>query len=138
MNLVPHITFNGDCEEALKFYKNALNGEIEFFQRYADSPMADQVPNDWGQKLMHATFSAGEIKIIAADSMPGHERSIGGNIDLSIGLDSKEALTKAFTKMADGGEISFPLQDVFWGSHFGMLTDRFGIRWMFNFEYEEK
>jgi PhnB protein len=131
-NLVPHITFNGDCEQAVNFYKNALGGEIEFIMTYKGSPMEEQVPEDYGLKIMHSTFAADGIRFMAADSMPGHEVPGESNIDLSIDFDSKEEQAEAFRKLSEGGQVLMPLQDVFWGSHFGMVQDRFGIKWMLN------
>ncbi|QQS40284.1 MAG: VOC family protein [Acidobacteriota bacterium] len=134
--LVPHITFNGVCEEALNVYKDAFEGKIEFAQRYGDSPMADQVPEEWSDNIMHATFTADGVHFMAADSMPGHEAAETSNIDLSIDFDSKERQVEVFEKLAKDGKVLLPLQDMFWGSHFGMIKDRFGVGWMFSYELE--
>ncbi|REJ76203.1 MAG: VOC family protein [Acidobacteria bacterium] len=136
--LVPHIAFNGNCEEALNHYKDAFGGEIEFAQRYGDSPMADQVPEEYGSKIMHATFSAEGIHFMAADSMPGHEAPAGSNIDLSVMHEDADEQARVFEKLAEGGEVKMPLQDTFWGAHFGMVKDRFGIGWMLNRELESQ
>jgi len=130
--LIPHITFNGDCEEAINFYKDAFGGEIEFAQTYRDSPMEDRVPEDYLEKIMHSTFAAEGVKFMAADAVPGYERPAGGSIDLSIDFASTEQENEVFDRLSQGGEILMPLQDTFWGAHFGMLKDRFGITWMFN------
>jgi PhnB protein len=131
-NLTPHISFNGNCEEAINFYKEAFDGEIEFSMTYKGSPMEDQVPEDHQLKIMHSTFAADGIRFMAADSVPGHTVPRESNIDLNIDFDSKEEQAEAFRILSEGGEVLMPLQDVFWGSHFGMIRDRFGIKWMFN------
>ncbi len=132
MKLVPHITFNGSCEDAINFYRDAIGGEIEFAMRYSESPMADKVPAEHGSRIMHSTFTADGVHFMAADAMPGHERSQSGNIDLSIDFDSAEEQERVFAALSDGGTVQLPLQEMFWGSQFGMVTDRFGISWMLN------
>ncbi|MBX9719789.1 MAG: hypothetical protein K2X81_00200, partial [Candidatus Obscuribacterales bacterium] len=72
MNVNPYLTFNGNCEEAFKFYEAKLGGKADQFFRYGDSPMADKVPSDWKDKIMHATITFGAQKLMGADNMPGH------------------------------------------------------------------
>lgn len=131
-SIVPHITFNGDCEAAIEFYKDAFGGRIEFVQRYKGSAMEDRVPKEYLNKIMHSTFMAEGVTFMAADAVPGYERHGGGNIDLSIEFESKEKELEVFGKLSEGGEVSMPLQDTFWGAHFGMVKDRFGVNWMLN------
>jgi PhnB protein len=130
MKLYPYLSFNGNCEEALNFYKEALDGEILQLGKYGESPMA--FSDETKDKIIHGRLKFGDALLMASDGMNEHSIKEGSNISLSIDCDSNEQLNKAFTKMAEGGKITMPVQEQFWGATFGMLTDKFGIHWMFN------
>ncbi len=85
-------------------------------------------------KIMHARLQFGDTLIMFSDMMGDNEADAGSMISLSIECDSVEQLEKVFPKMAEVGKITMPLQDQFWGARFGMLTDKYGIHWMFNCE----
>lgn len=131
MDLTPYLMFNGQCEEALNFYAKALNGGIKSLMHFEGSP-AESMSADKKQ-VMHAQFEAPGIAFMASDSgQPGTEPAPSGNVHLSINFDSVEEEENIFNALADGGKVTMPLQDTFWGARFGMLTDRYGINWMFN------
>ena|ERR1700712_2287259 len=132
MKLTPYIHFAGNAEEALNFYKEVLSGEIVALNRYGDSPMPTD--EDYKQKIIHATLQFGENMLMISDTFKGHLVNTNGNIQLNVEMKDKEQLESVFGKMADGGRIVMPLQDQFWGATFGMLTDKFGVSWMFNYE----
>ncbi len=132
MKLIPYLGFNGNCEEAINFYKEAFEGEIVQLGRYGESPM--ETANDLKDKIMHARLQFGDTLIMFSDMMGEKDADAGNMISLSIDCDSIEQLEKVFPKIADGGKITMPLQDQFWGARFGMLTDKYGIHWMFNCE----
>jgi len=130
MKLTPYIHFAGNAEEALNFYKEALNGEIEMLSRYGDSPVpADE---DYKQKIIHARLVFGDNMIMISDTFKGNAVHTNGNIQLNVEMPDKLQLETVFGKMAAGGKIVMPLQDQFWGATFGMLQDKFGVSWMFN------
>jgi len=64
--LTPYVFFYGRCEEALVFYKGVFGGTYEIM-RVCDSPVAAQMPPDFGDKVMHASFSAPGIAFFASD-----------------------------------------------------------------------
>lgn len=132
MKLHAYLGFNGNCEEAINFYKEAFDGEILQLGRYGESPM--ETPAELKDKIMHARLQFGDTLIMFSDMMGENEADPGTMISLSIECDSIEQLEKVFPKVAEGGKITMPLQDQFWGARFGMLTDKFGIHWMFNCE----
>lgn len=132
-NLTPYLMFNGNCEEAMNFYKEALNGEIGYMGRFGDSPM--EVPEAQKNRIMHVEFSFWGGKIMAsdhADEAGFTTPANGANIHLSLGFDDTSKMEETFNKMAEGGKVTMPLQDTFWGDRFGMLQDKFGINWMFS------
>lgn len=132
MKLVPYLHFAGNAEEALNFYTDALGGEVLMINRYGDSPMpADE---DYKQKLMHARLQFDGNLVMISDVFKGQPVSTNGNIQLSVEVPDKDRLQEVFNKMAEGGTITMPLADQFWGATFGMLKDKFGVSWMFNSE----
>ena len=130
MQLSPYIFFYGRCEEALEFYKKAIGGSYEM-QKNSESPMADQTPPEWRDKIMHATFTGPGITFMASD---GREAKTidpdAGNISLSLSITDGKQADRVFKALADGGTVTMPLEAAFWGGRFGMLVDRFGNEWM--------
>jgi PhnB protein len=126
----PYVNFDGNCESAVNFWAEALGGELRIM-RMGDSPMS--VPAEAKNRVMHATVTAGEVRIMASDGMPGQSLGAGGQVALSLNFTDREEQTRVWQRLAAGGKVSIELADQFWG-RFGELTDKFGIRWMLNFE----
>ena len=130
MTITPYIMFNGNCEEALNFYAKALGGEIKDLQRFEGSP-AEGMSAD-KNKVMHAHFEAKGIFFMASD---GNKSGVeGGMVHLSVNFDQDGEIDTVFNALIEGATVTMPLQDTFWGARFGMLKDRFGVNWMFNFD----
>lgn len=129
----PYISFNGNCKEAMEFYKDKLGGEVLFTQTYGESPMAGKAPGQ-GDKIMHCSIKIGDSVIMACDNVfEEHNPTIvGNNISLAIGSNDVAHAEKVFEEMSEGATIVMPMQETFWAERFGMLTDKFGINWMFN------
>jgi PhnB protein len=128
MKLTPYLHFQGNCEEALNTYAKIFNGVIGQINRY-DHP-AFPVADDYKNKIMHTQLTFGENVIMLSDSLPGNKVNYGNGIALSINLTNLEETTAIFNKLAEDGSIIMPLEKQFWGSHYGEVTDSFGIRWM--------
>ncbi len=131
VSLNPYLTFLGNCREAMTFYKECLNGELEM-NLFEGSPM--EVPQEWKNKIMHATLKFDDAVIMASDNMPGQEVKNGNSIHLSISTQNIEVAGQIFNNLSRGGKIIMPFEKTFWGDQFGMLTDKFGIHWMVNCE----
>lgn len=130
VQLQPYIFFYGRCEEALEFYKSALGGTYELL-RVKDSPVADHMPADFGNKVMHSAFKAPGIAFMASDgreSKPIDPEA--GNVTLALAATDAAEGERIFKALAEGGVVKMPLDDAFWGGRFGLLTDRFGNEWM--------
>jgi PhnB protein len=137
MQIESYLFFGGNCEEALAFYKRCLGGEITALMRYEGSPMDNaQLPREWKQKVMHSTFESQGARFMASDTMPGQPKPSyqGFSMSLFVPGDAEKA-RKAFDALAEGGKVTMPFAPPFWGGHFGMLTDRFGVPWMVNSEH---
>ena len=136
MQIETYLTFNGQCEEALNFYQQALGGRIAALMRYEGTPMdGKELPADWKKKVMHARFEVEGAALMASDGMPGAPAPQYGGFSVSLYVPKDpERARKAFDALAAGGQVRMPFGPPFWGGHFGMLVDRFGVPWMVNCE----
>lgn len=134
--IVPYLSFNGDAAAALAFYAKAFDGKVLFQQTFGEAP--GDCPPESKDKIMHATFQAGDLTLMASDGPPNFKSTPGTNTSLSLNFPSLERIEKVFAALSEGATITMPLQDTFWGARFGMLVDKFGINWMFNHDYEKK
>ncbi|SDD53989.1 VOC family protein [Niabella drilacis] len=133
--ITPYLNFNGDAAEALDFYAAAFGGQIVHCQTFGEARADFPSPDSHKDKIMHALFSAGELNFMVSDCAPGTAPvTAGSNISLALNFTDEASVTGAFEALAAGGTITMPLQDTFWGAKFGMVTDRFGISWMFNYD----
>jgi PhnB protein len=131
IEMMPYLSFQGNCEEALNFYRDILDGRIEIVSRY-DNP-AMNVPEDFRNKILHARFSFGNNILFASDVMPKkQDEKKAGNIALSLGLHDEATAKDIFDRLSAGGDIHIPFKKQFWGDWHGNFRDRFGIRWMVN------
>lgn len=131
MQLSTHLSFSGKCEEAFKFYQQCLGGNIQAMMTWGDSPMADQVPSDMRDKIIHATLIVGDSALLGSDApVDRYEEPKGFTV--TIQLDDVAEAERIFGALSDGGTATMPLQQTYWAARFGMLVDRFGIPWMIN------
>lgn len=133
----PYLNFPGNTEEAFNFYKSIFGGEfLGGITRFGDSPETDDVPEDEKDKVMHIALPIGEGNVLMAtdalESM-GQEVHPGNNFYISLQADSKEEADRLFEGLSAGGEIELEMHDAFWGDYFGMLRDKFSIRWMISY-----
>ena len=133
MRMNAYLSFRGDCEAAFSYYREHLGAEVGQLFRYAGSPMADQVPADWGQKNMHGTVTIGGAALMAGDVVPADYQAPRG-FSMSLALDDTGMADRIFRALSDGGTVQVPLAETFWAARFGMVSDRFGIPWMINCE----
>ena len=126
----PYLSFEGNCREALEFYKPIFNGEVMGLQTYGESgfPGSDKTPN----AIMHSEFKADGVYFMAADDTRGFQVRPDNNIALSLNFTDVAEQTRVFNALASGGTVTVPLDVAPWGASFGMLTDKFGIQWLLN------
>ena len=127
--LQPYLCFEGNCREAMEFYKGVLGGELEV-STFGDMGMKD--PADNADKVMHSTLKNDMLSFMASDAMPNGKVTFGDSVSLSIVGKDEEKLTKFFEGLSEGGKVTMPLEKQMWGDKFGMFTDKFGIHWMVN------
>jgi PhnB protein len=133
LEVAAYLSFKGDCEAAFKCYEEVLGAKLGLFFRYADSPMADVVPEGWETKVMHGSVRIDGKLLEGADVPPErYERPQG--FSLSLNVKSVEDAERVFESLRSGGEVRYPIAKTFWSERFGMVIDRFGIPWMINCE----
>jgi PhnB protein len=128
----PYLFFNGSCEQAVEFYRQALGAEVEMMMRYKDSPEPPQpgmVPPGFEDKIMHTSFRIGETTLMASDGCAAEKTNFQG-FSLSLTVSSEAEADRVFAALSYGGQVQMPLTKTFWSPRFGMLTDRFGLAWM--------
>jgi PhnB protein len=137
MQLIPYLSFEGTCEEALSIYKRIFNGKVEIVSRY-DNP-AMKAPEEYKNKVLHARLSFRNYSIYASDVFPGHSSGkSGSNVSLSLSFADLDEAKRVYEQLIEGGKTKIPFEKQFWGDWHGNLTDRFGVQWMVNFEESVK
>jgi len=133
MQMSPYLTFKGECEAAFKFYEQCLVAQPGAIFRYAGSPMADQFPADWSDKVMHGSLTIGGQVLMGGDVAPDQYEEPKG-FSLSLQIKGTAEAERIFHDLASDGRVVMPLEKTFWAARFGMLVDRFGIPWLINCE----
>ena len=131
MQVQPYLFFDGRCEEALEFYRDAVGAKVEALMRFKDSPEpppADCVPVG-ADKVMHASMRIGDSQVMVSDGdARGRPEFKGFSLSLTV-ADADEA-QRRFAALGEGGQVVVPLGKTFFSPGFGMLVDRFGVHWM--------
>jgi PhnB protein len=134
MNYSVYLAFDGTCEEAMNFYKDALVAEMIQMSRFGDMPDAPPMPEEQKNRVLHSIIGRDGWVIMASDSNDQHPVTFGNNASISLDFKSEEEIDKTFAAISAGGNVTMPLQDTFWGAKFGMCVDKFGTSWLFNYD----
>lgn len=139
----PYLIFNGDCEAAFLFYQSVFGGEFPYMGKFSDMPPAegcDPVSEKDANRIMHVSLPIGkETVLMGSDSTSqSGDVIIGTNISISINTESRAEADKFFNGLSAGGNVIMAMENTFWGAHFGMFVDKFGINWMMNFDEVQK
>lgn len=131
MQTTPYLNFQGNAREAMEFYRDVLRGEITGMFSYGESPMADDVPAETHDRIMHAHLVADGAEIMGADGPP-QEGGGANNVHIALMIDDVDEAERIFAALSEGGEIGMEMQQTFWVERFGMCVDRYGIGWLIN------
>lgn len=137
MIINPYLNFAGNTEEAFNFYKFVFGGEFTMLQRFKDTPDADKLPPGVADIIMHVALPIGAYNILMGTDAPeqmGFNLIVGNNSHICISPDSREEATRLYNGLSAGGNIDMELTDMFWGAYYGSFTDKFGIKWMINYQ----
>ena len=131
MKLNPYLSFDGRCQSALEFYAKTLAGKVVMSMTWGESPMAKDMPPEWGKKIIHATLDVAGQTIGASDAPPDrYEKPQGFNVTLDF--DKPEEAERIFKLLSENGAVTMPIQETFWARRFAMFIDQFGTPWMIN------
>ena len=125
----PYLFFDGKCEEALEFYKGAIDAKVDMMMRFKEAPDQSQMQPNTGEKVMHAAFHVGTTQVLASDGHCAGKPSFQG-FGLALNAKNDAEAEKLFTAVGKGGQVLQPLTKTFFASKFGMVADKFGVMWM--------
>lgn len=134
--LNPYLNFNGNAQQAIDLYRSALGAQVGDLMRFGDVPGMD-MPAEHKGRVMHAKLDIGAGMLMISDTPPGKAATVGTNQYVCLDFTDAADLTKKFDALAVGGTVTMAPHDTFWGAKFGMLTDAFGISWMFNCQQKQ-
>ena len=137
MQVLPYLSFNGRCEEALAFYKKAVGAEVIFQMRFKENPEAQYNPPGSDEKIMHADFRIGESQLMATDGMCNGAATKFEGVSMSLKVKSVDEAKQRFDALSEGGQVQMPLAETFFSPSFGMLADKFGVTWMVVVEHSK-
>ena len=139
MSLTIYLHFNGNCREVFDYYRSIFGGDFMVMQTFRDGPDDMGVSEDVMDQVMHVSYPIGSSILMGSDVPPpfAPPRTLGDNFSISYSLSSREKADEVFTKLSDGGQVTMPLDEMFWGSYFGSCIDKFGIGWQVDVETSE-
>ena len=129
--ITPYIRFDGNCAEAMKFYKNCFGGDLTV-TTVAESPMAGKLPGVDPTQVFHASLRSGSIEILGSDMAPDGVTK-GNTQVLALQCASEQEVRNYFSKLSAGGEIVYPVDKAAWGGLYGQVVDKFGNDWMLTY-----
>lgn len=137
MKANPYLNFDGNCREAMEFYKSVFGGEFDNVMTFGDMPRSDdfETPEEEKDRILHMSLPIGEdLWILASDILPsqGHKLTVGNNSYICLVPESKDEGENLFNKLSEGGEVEMPYDKQFWGDYFASFKDKFGVCWMIN------
>jgi len=132
MKINPHLSFNGQCEAAFRFYETCLGGRITLLMTYDAAPPVERMPSDWGAKIIHATLELDQQHILTGADVPSESYERPQGFSILLHLTSVADAERIYRTLIENGTVQLPLQETFWAQRYGMLVDRFGIPWSIN------
>lgn len=130
--IISYLTFNGNCREAMTFYQSCLGGELNLMT-IGDSPMADRIPTEMKNHILHASLRRGSLTLMASDMVSDEGLNRGNGIAMMLDCESEAELRSCYDRLATGGQSLHPIENTFWGALFGDLSDQYGNQWLLHF-----
>jgi PhnB protein len=135
MDLSAHVSFDGRCEEAFKYYETHLGGKTEMMMTHAGTPAEGHVPAEWKAKIMHGRIRIGDSLLMGVDAPAGRYEQPKG-FSISLRVFTAAGAERAYKALSESGTVQMPMQKTFFAERFGMTVDRFGIPWIVVCEQE--
>lgn len=128
-----YLTFNGNCREAMSFYKECLGGKLTL-QTIGESPLSEKMPKKMKDCILHSTLTNDNLVVMGSDMVPDNGLVKGNSVSLLLKCSSEQEIKNLYKKLSSGGKSKHPLKNTFWGALFADLTDKFGNRWLLHFQ----
>jgi PhnB protein len=133
----PYLNFDGTCQAAFDLYRSVFGGDFVLTMRFGDVDTGQPLADEDKGKIMHIALPVGRGNTLMGSDCPSYmELKQGNNYCVSVSTDSEAQSDAFFAKLSDGGQATMPMSKMFWGSYFGMCTDKFGTQWMISFDYD--
>ena len=129
MQVQSYLFFDGRCDEALEFYKQAIGAKVNMLMRFKDAPDQSMISPGSHDKVMHAAVRVGDSQVLMSDGHCQGKPAFQG-FSLTITAPDNAEGERRFSALAEGGQVQMPLAETFFASRFGMLADKFGVGWM--------
>ena len=136
MNL--YLFFDGNCREVFEFYRSVFGGDFAFVTTFREGPGDMDVAEEELDNIMHISYPLGSGFLMGSDVPPAFRPppTVGDNFAISVEPSSIEEADEQFAKLSEGGEVTTPLEKMFWGAYHGSCTDKYGISWQFNYSLQ--
>jgi PhnB protein len=137
--IVPYLVTNGNGQEAVKFYQEALGAEVVSLQTFGDMPANPEypLPEEAKNRVLNAQMTIGDSKLMLSDTFPGHPFQLGSQVTIALMVDNPSEAKTIFEKLQAGGKVTMPLQETFWSPAYGQVTDQFGVEWQVSTELKK-
>lgn len=134
--IVPYLVTDGNGQEAVKFYQEALGAEVVGLQTFGDMPPNPEypLPEEAKNRVLNAQMNIGDAKLMLSDTFPGHPFQLGSQVTIALMVDNASEAKEIFEKLQEDGKVSMPLQETFWSPAYGQVTDKFGVEWQVSTE----
>ncbi|ERI11058.1 VOC family protein [Aneurinibacillus aneurinilyticus] len=131
LGIYPYLVLDGNGQEAVKFYENALDAKILGLQTFGEMPENPDypIPVEAKNRVLNAHLKVGNTDLMLSDTFPGQPYQIGSQVTVAITISDVEKSREVFGKLQEGGQIIMPLQETFWSPSYGQVTDKFGVTW---------
>ncbi|SHS89046.1 glyoxalase/bleomycin resistance protein/dioxygenase [Mycobacteroides abscessus subsp. abscessus] len=136
LGIHPYLVLNGNGQEAVKFYEEAIDAKVVSVQTFGDMPDNPEYPTppEAKNRVLNAHLKIGNSDLMLSDTFPGQPYPIGAQVTIAIMINSVEKTKAVFEKLQDGGEVLMPLQETFWSPAYGQVTDKFNMTWQVSTE----
>lgn len=131
MQINPYLNFDGQCAEAFRFYQQVFGGTMEVMMTHGESPICDEVPAEWHERILHARLVIDGTVLMGSDCPPNYYEK-PTSITVALQVEDTARAERIFHALAEGGQVTMPFEKSFWADRFGMVTDKYGIPWMIN------
>jgi len=137
LSINAYLNFNGNCREAMNFYKECLGGKLNL-QTIGESPLSEKMPAKMKQHILHATLTNEKLVLMGSDMVSEKGVQKGNAVSMILNCSTEEEISEKYEKLANGGEATHTLEHTFFGALFGDLSDRYGNNWLLHYEKQKQ